>query len=70
MGQSPWVSNHLLMENYISVIWPLYGGVIAEKLGRMYGLQIYYYEDYQNVGISIAGREPKYHHNIQKISIM
>ena len=46
------------------------GGVIAEKLGRMYGLQVYYYEDYANVGISIAGREPKYHHNIQNISIM
>ena len=36
------------------------GKYIAEELGRMYGLQIYYYWDMYNVGISIAGREPGY----------
>ena len=34
------------------------GKYIAEQLGRMYGLQIYYFRDGYNVGISIAGREP------------
>ena len=34
------------------------GRYIAEKLGRMYGLQIFYYRDTYNVGMSIAGRVP------------
>ena len=51
------------------------GGVIAEKLGRMYGLQIYYYRNpgRNAVGISIAGRRPKYYHGatpVQNTSIM
>ena len=43
------------------------GGVIAEKLGRMYGLQIYYYRDHDETGISIAGREPEYFRSVTPV---
>ena len=44
------------------------GGVIAQKLGHMYGLQVYYYRDMSDAGISIAGREPKYFHSVTPVA--
>ena len=44
------------------------GKYIAEELGRMYGLQIYYYWDRYDVGISIAGREPRYFHFVTPVA--
>ena len=44
------------------------GGVIEERLGHMYGLQVYYYRDHGDAGISIAGREPKYFHSVTPVA--
>ena len=41
---------------------------IAESLGHMYGLRIYYYRGMYDLGISIASRKPYYFHFVRPVS--